>query len=100
MREILAKHWEEFSGDFQMVVTENFAEYEELTERIDRMDARINARVASTEECKRLMQISGIGPLAASSFPLCLCHSCGQGQDATRRASPDLVRYNKNCKHQ
>jgi transposase len=68
MRQILAKHWEEFSGDFQMVVTENFAEYEELTERIDRMDAQINARVASTEECKRLMRISGIGPLTATAL--------------------------------
>ncbi|MDR1241964.1 MAG: IS110 family transposase [Deltaproteobacteria bacterium] len=68
IRQILAQHWEEFSDDFQSVVTENFAEYEELTEKIDRMDARINARVARTEECKRLMQISGIGPLTATAL--------------------------------
>jgi transposase len=68
MRQILAKHWEEFSGDFQMVVTENFTEYEELTEKIDRMDARISARVARTEECNRIMQISWIGPLTATAL--------------------------------
>jgi transposase len=68
MRQILAEHWEEFSGDFQAVVTENFAEYEELTEKIDRMDARIRARAARTDECKRLMQISGIGPLTATAL--------------------------------
>jgi transposase len=65
MRQILAEHWEGFSADFQAVVTENFAEYEELTEKIDRLDARISARAARTDECKRLMRISGIGPLTA-----------------------------------
>jgi transposase len=68
MPQILAEHWETFNGDFQAVLTDNFAEYEDLTEKIDTLDELLKARAASSENCKRLMQISGIGPLTATAL--------------------------------
>jgi transposase len=66
--QILAEHWETFSGDFQAVLTDNFAEYEDITKKIDALDDLLKARAASSEDCKRLMQISGIGPLTAMAL--------------------------------
>jgi transposase len=65
---IIAAHWEEFSGDFQAVLTENFAEYEEVAERVAKLDELIKARASRTEDCKRLMSINGIGPLTATAL--------------------------------
>ena len=65
---MIAQHWEEFSGDFQAVLTENFAEYEEVTGRIANLDALIKARASRAEGCKRLMGINGIGPLTATAL--------------------------------
>jgi transposase len=63
--QIISAKWDSFSGDFQAVLTENFADYEELAVKIEQLDAIINARAVRTDDCKRLMQISGIGPLTA-----------------------------------
>jgi transposase len=63
--QIISDKWDDFSGDFQAVLTDNFADYEELTNKIGKLDAIIKARAARTDNCKRLMQISGVGPLTA-----------------------------------
>jgi transposase len=68
IRQILAEHWDKFSNDFQAVMTENFAEYEDLAEKIDRIDIQIKERASRMDECKRLMRISGIGPLTATAL--------------------------------
>ena len=62
------EHWEEFSSDFQAVLTENFAEYKELTAKIEAIDESLGAQVIQSEDCRRLMQISGIGPLTATAL--------------------------------
>ena len=66
--QILAEHWEEFGGDFQAVLTENIAEYRDLTTQIDKMNALIKKRAANTEACLRLVRISGIGLLTAMAL--------------------------------
>jgi transposase len=66
--QIFAEHWDEFSGDFQAVLTENVADYQDITAKIDEIDALIKTRAAGADECKRLMQISGIGPLTATAL--------------------------------
>jgi transposase len=66
--QILAEHWDEFSGDFQAVLTENVADYQNFTAKIDEIDALIKAMATKTDECKRLMQINGIGPLTATAL--------------------------------
>jgi len=65
---IIAEHWDEFSGDFEAVLTETFGEYEEVAERIAELDKLIKARASRTEDCKRLMVINGIGPLTATAL--------------------------------
>jgi len=65
---ICAEHWEAFSGDFQAVLTENFAEYGELTAKIETIDAQIRSRANRSDDCKRLMQINGIGTLTATAL--------------------------------
>jgi len=65
---ICAEHWEEFSGDFQAILTDNFAEYGDLTVKIKALDELIKARTAKLEPCQRLMKISGIGPLTATAL--------------------------------
>jgi transposase len=66
--QILAEHWDELSGDFQAVLTENMADYQDITAKIDAIDILIKARAARADDCKRLMQISGIGPLTATAL--------------------------------
>lgn len=65
---ICAEHWEEFSEDFQAVLTENFAEYTELRTKIEEIDEWIKSRAAKSETCQRLMQINGFGPLTATAL--------------------------------
>lgn len=63
--QIIAEKWDEFSGKFQSILTDNYADYQDLGERIDRLDNMIRVEAANTEPCKRLMQVSGIGPQTA-----------------------------------
>ncbi len=65
---ICAEFWEEFSSDFQAVLTENFTEYQELCAKIENIDNMIKSRAVQSPECIRLMTISGIGPLTASAL--------------------------------
>ncbi|MDR2745198.1 MAG: IS110 family transposase [Desulfovibrio sp.] len=66
--QILAEHWEEFSGKFQAALTANINEYHVLATQIDEMDALIKESVTKREDCKRLMRIRGIGPLTATAL--------------------------------
>lgn len=62
---IISDRWDEFSGDFQAVLTENVADYEECAAKIKKIDEIIKARADRMEECRRLTKIKGIGPLTA-----------------------------------
>jgi transposase len=63
--QIIAEKWDEFSGKFQAILTDNYADYEDLETKIAKLDAMIQAEAAHTESCKRLMRISGIGAQTA-----------------------------------
>jgi len=63
--QIIAERWDEFSGKFQAILTDNYADYQDLDAKIARLDKVIRAEAANTEPCKRLNQVSGIGPQAA-----------------------------------
>jgi transposase len=63
--QIISDKWDGFSGDFQAVLTDNFTDYEELVAKIEKLDAIISARAAREDDCRRLMQISGVGTLTA-----------------------------------
>ncbi|WP_370808744.1 IS110 family transposase [Bilophila wadsworthia] len=65
---ICAEYWEEFGGDFQAVLTENFAEFKELSAKIEEIDELIKSRATKSEVCQRLMQINGFGPLIATAL--------------------------------
>jgi transposase len=63
--QLIAEKWDEFSGKFQAVLTDNYADYQELEAKIARLDKMIRVEAANTEPCKRLMQVSGIGSQVA-----------------------------------
>jgi len=63
--QLIAEKWEEFSGKFQSVLTDNYADYQDLDEKITKLDKMIQIEAANTVTCKRLMQVSGIGPQTA-----------------------------------
>ena len=63
--QIIAEKWDEFSGKFQAVLTDNYADYQDLDEKIAKLDTMIQVEAVNTEPCKRLMQMSGIGPQTA-----------------------------------
>jgi len=62
---IIAEKWDEFSGKFQGILTDNYSDYQDLDEKIAKLDKTIEAEAVHTEPCKRLMQINGIGPQTA-----------------------------------
>ncbi|GHU91804.1 hypothetical protein AGMMS49925_07940 [Deltaproteobacteria bacterium] len=49
-------------GDFQIVLTDNFLEYQEIAKKIERRDTLIATRAKRSDACKRLVRISGFGP--------------------------------------
>jgi len=63
--QIIAERWDEFSGKFQAILTDNYADYQDLDEKIAKLDKMIQAEAANTAPCKRLMRVSGIGPQTA-----------------------------------
>lgn len=63
--QIISEKWDEFSGKFQAILTDNYADYQELDEKIAKLDRMIHVEAANTESCKRLMKVSGIGPQTA-----------------------------------
>ena len=63
--QIIAEKWDEFSGKFQAILTDNYADYQDLDAKIARLDKMTQAEAANTEPCKRLKQVIGIGPQTA-----------------------------------
>ena len=63
--QIIAEKWDEFSARFQAILTDNYADYQDLDAKIVRLDKMTQAEAANTESCKRLMQMNGIGPQTA-----------------------------------
>jgi transposase len=63
--QLIAEKWDEFSGKFQAILTDNYADYQDLDSKIARLDKMIQIEAANTEPCKRLMQVNGIGPQTA-----------------------------------
>jgi len=63
--QIIAEKWNEFSDKFQAILTDNYSDYRDLDEKIAKLDAMIKREATNTEPCKRLMQVSGIGPQTA-----------------------------------
>ncbi len=63
--QIISEKWDEFSGKFQAILTDNYADYQEFDEKIAKLDKMIQVEAATTESCKRLMKVSGIGPQTA-----------------------------------
>lgn len=63
--QIIAEKWDEFSGKFQAILTDNYADYQDLEAKIAKLDEAVRTEAAHKESCKRLMKVSGIGPQTA-----------------------------------
>lgn len=63
--QVIAEKWDEFSGRFQAVLTDNYADYQDLEIKIAKLDEMIRVEALQMESCKRLMQINGVGPQTA-----------------------------------
>jgi len=63
--QIIAEKWDEFSEKFQVIFTDSYTDYQDLDEKIVRLDKRILTEAVNTESCKRLMQMNGVGPQTA-----------------------------------
>ena len=63
--QIIAEKWDEFSGKFQSILTDNYTDYQDLELKIARFDKAIQVDATNTAPCKRLMQVSGIGQQTA-----------------------------------
>ena len=57
--QICSDYWEEFSGIFQAILTENFSEFQNLSEEINRLDKLIKSHAKQENHCERLMTIPG-----------------------------------------
>lgn len=63
--QIISEKWDEFGGKFQAILTDNYADYQELEEKIAKLDEMVRVEATNTESCKRLMKVNGIGPQTA-----------------------------------
>jgi len=63
--QIIAEKWGEFSGKFQAILTDNYSDYLDLDKKIAKLDKMIQVEATNTAPCKRLIQLSGIGPQTA-----------------------------------
>lgn len=62
---IISQHWDEWSSDFQMVLTENYGELQDLDQKLAKLDNKLSNLAKEQADCRRLMSISGIGCLTA-----------------------------------
>ncbi len=65
-KDIVAENWDTFSGKFQLILQDNFDEYESLTKRIQDLDTYIDEQGKNSEVIQRLTKINGIGVLIAT----------------------------------
>lgn len=66
--QICSEHWEEFSGAFQALLSDNYADFQNLEEEIRRLDKLLKEQAHQNDACKRLMSIPGVGPLTATAL--------------------------------
>ena len=68
LKDILAGHRDNFSDIFQMAMTGNMIEIQELNEKIERLDKKITTIINNDVTCKKLLTIPGIGPITACAL--------------------------------
>ncbi len=56
------------SMDFRQLLSELYADYQQLDERVEAIEKQIRHCIGNDEQGKRLMTIPGIGPLSASAL--------------------------------
>ena len=64
-KDLCAAHWDSFNVAIQSTLTDNYADYEKLSENISTIDQQIVEMSKQLEVCHRLQEISGIGALIA-----------------------------------
>ena len=64
-KDLCAEHWDTFNAATQNTLTDNFSDYERLSEDINKIDQQIINMSKKSEVCQRLMEMNGIGALIA-----------------------------------
>lgn len=67
-KNITSAHLDEFSDNFKIILEENYSEYISLQEKIKQMDQFIKNSSQNNEQCHRLQEINGIGPVTAMAL--------------------------------
>lgn len=67
-KEVTSAHWDEFNDDFQRILEDNYEEYLGLQDKITEMDQHIKKYAQNDEQCQRLQEINGMGPLTAMAL--------------------------------
>ncbi len=80
--EILADAALRLSDSFRVLLSQLGLEMDQLTARIEQMDAVIHHTATENEACRRLTSIPGIGPVTATA----LVAAIGNGQRISERA--------------
>ena len=65
---VMSTYWEEFSDDFKRILEDNYSEYLAIQEKIMEMNMRIKNNAQNNEQCRRLQEINGMGPLTATAL--------------------------------
>ncbi len=67
-RTVISTHWDEFSDNFKRILEDNYSEYLNIQEMIIEIDRHIKNNSNNDEQCRRLQEIKGIGPLTATAL--------------------------------
>ena len=67
-KEIIAKSWDKFGGEFLIVLEESMQELEAIGEQIEKLDNLISKHAKENENCQNLMTIPGVGAITASAI--------------------------------
>ena len=86
-REILDDANLKLSDSFRVLLAQLKLELDQLTARIEQMDAVIQQTAKENEACQRLTTIPGIGPVTATA----LVAAIGNGSGISERARPGGV---------
>ncbi len=65
---VISAYWEKFSDDLKRILEDNYSEYQAIQEKIMDMDRHIKNNAQKTEQCRRLQEINGMGPLTATAI--------------------------------
>lgn len=57
-----------FGADFRALLLDSYSELQELNERICSLEEKISALANTSEVCKRMMQVPGVGPTIATAL--------------------------------